>query len=652
MELAKGANTVVSGSKIVARLEGVTTGDVDLSLFSVTAADHVRGDSDLVFYNQPEAPDRSVRLTGAREAEINLAVVSTEIRRIVIAATVDDSCPRSFAEMRMRITLTAGGWQVVHLPASVGMERCLMLVELYRRGEQWKVRAVSQGWENGFAALIEHFGIAVGDDSAGDEETPPPTAAPRPPRAAPPPPAPPHPVPLPPASVPPAPARRPLHPEIVSLISTLVSTRAASACQVPHPPLMQPINRRLYRTQRDYAAARRFATNQLTDGLIRYNQDFDRLLEKAGNNPPTTPEAIIDVLRQRNRASKSNGRGWFRAMRSSRNDDVEQTAARVWPALMELRQRAGEPADFEAVQGWLLAVFGAGDHPMLLGRVNTIDAASADRVIIEIEAPGRETVPIYARAKYVSSDDRMEHISRSPTEMSTSVARLFASCALMHASLALNILTAIGHRQRDIVVNVRENAVDPATGQYQAVCRCSCVCDPETLARTNLGMVDPVASINSMGGKVAADSLVAERSAPVGGVGHPTGIALVDLYALSPYEFEDLVCDLIRRMGYSDAQPTSKSGDGGIDVIATSTDPVVSGKVVISVKRHRNTVSPSHVRELDSVVLRNGAIKGLLVTTSKFGPASYEFIRDKNLDLIDGHRLRQWLQDYMSVSAR
>ena len=63
------------------------------------------------------------------------------------------------------------------------------------------------------------------------------------------------------------------------------------------------------------------------------------------------------------------------------------------------------------------------------------------------------------------------------------------------------------------------------------------------------------------------------------------------------------------------------------------------GKIVVQVKRYRNTVPPSAVRDLYGTVQDAGANKGVLVTTSKFGPGSHTFANGKPLELISGREL-------------
>ena len=52
------------------------------------------------------------------------------------------------------------------------------------------------------------------------------------------------------------------------------------------------------------------------------------------------------------------------------------------------------------------------------------------------------------------------------------------------------------------------------------------------------------------------------------------------------------------------------------------------------------------VRDLYGTVLNEGAIKGILITTSQYGPDAYEFARDKPLTLLDGSNLLHLLESH------
>ncbi|MER5406966.1 restriction endonuclease, partial [Streptomyces sp. NPDC002769] len=107
---------------------------------------------------------------------------------------------------------------------------------------------------------------------------------------------------------------------------------------------------------------------------------------------------------------------------------------------------------------------------------------------------------------------------------------------------------------------------------------------------------------------------------------------------MDPIAFENLVADLFRAMGMQ-AVTTQRSNDGGVDVDALDPAPIRGGKIVVQVKRYRNTVPPTAVRDLYGTVQDAGANKGVLVTTSGFGPGSHTFANGKPLELISGPEL-------------
>ena len=81
-----------------------------------------------------------------------------------------------------------------------------------------------------------------------------------------------------------------------------------------------------------------------------------------------------------------------------------------------------------------------------------------------------------------------------------------------------------------------------------------------------------------------------------------------------------------------------------MDAIAFDTDPIRGGKIVIQAKRYTNLVPVSAVRDLYGTIMNEGAMKGILVATSEFGPDSYEFAKGKPMALIDGSNLLHLLR--------
>ncbi|KOG07967.1 hypothetical protein ADK35_03570 [Streptomyces viridochromogenes] len=157
---------------VVAELHTVG-GTVDLSALLVTADGKVRSDDDLVFYNQPSAEAGAVRhlaadAEGPERVEMDPAALPADVDRVVLVGSCDpDDASRTFREVKEVLVRAAQlGTEPVHFrpPALTDGERAVLLMELYRRGETWKLRAIGQGYADGLAGLATDFGIEVAQE--------------------------------------------------------------------------------------------------------------------------------------------------------------------------------------------------------------------------------------------------------------------------------------------------------------------------------------------------------------------------------------------------------------------------------------------------------------------------------------------------------
>ncbi|MFC7383978.1 restriction endonuclease [Sphaerisporangium rhizosphaerae] len=60
----------------------------------------------------------------------------------------------------------------------------------------------------------------------------------------------------------------------------------------------------------------------------------------------------------------------------------------------------------------------------------------------------------------------------------------------------------------------------------------------------------------------------------------------------------------------------------------------------------------SAVRDLYGTLQNEGASKGILVTTAGYGQASFEFAKNKPIELIDGANLLYLLEEHAGVQAK
>lgn len=111
-----------------------------------------------------------------------------------------------------------------------------------------------------------------------------------------------------------------------------------------------------------------------------------------------------------------------------------------------------------------------------------------------------------------------------------------------------------------------------------------------------------------------------------------------NLASLSWGEFEHLVRDLFEKEfanTTAEVKITRASRDGGVDVMVLDTDAVRGGKTMIQAKHYSKPVGVNAVRELYGVVIKERAIKGILVTTSHFTAAARVEADNMPITLID-----------------
>ncbi|MBF0806557.1 MULTISPECIES: restriction endonuclease [unclassified Streptococcus] len=129
---------------------------------------------------------------------------------------------------------------------------------------------------------------------------------------------------------------------------------------------------------------------------------------------------------------------------------------------------------------------------------------------------------------------------------------------------------------------------------------------------------------------------------------------LTELYRMDPYRFEQLVVNLLVKMGYGLPAPSGNwqksSGDEGIDGIVNA-DPLGFEAIYIQAKRYQegNTVGRPELQRFVGALAGHGASKGLFMTTSSFTKGAREFA-EKNLNakivLVDGSSLAQFMIDH------
>lgn len=124
-----------------------------------------------------------------------------------------------------------------------------------------------------------------------------------------------------------------------------------------------------------------------------------------------------------------------------------------------------------------------------------------------------------------------------------------------------------------------------------------------------------------------------------------SGEAAHDLMQLSGVEFERVIANLLRAMGFR-AELARASGDGGIDIVAVLDRPLIGGRYLIQCKRFTEDtpVSAPVVREFYGAFQADrSAVKAILITTSDFTAQARQFAEGLPIELISGEKLKDLL---------
>lgn len=134
---------------------------IDVSVFLLDATAKIAVDQDMIFYGLPTSPCTGVKIVN-HAIEFNLDKIPRRIEKIAITATLE-----SLTSWGKNIELSTAQFTCV-VNTLDRPEKALILLELYKRNEQWKVRFVAQGFNGGLAPLAEYFGVELEKPNTDD----------------------------------------------------------------------------------------------------------------------------------------------------------------------------------------------------------------------------------------------------------------------------------------------------------------------------------------------------------------------------------------------------------------------------------------------------------------------------------------------------
>lgn len=114
------------------------------------------------------------------------------------------------------------------------------------------------------------------------------------------------------------------------------------------------------------------------------------------------------------------------------------------------------------------------------------------------------------------------------------------------------------------------------------------------------------------------------------------------LLDMDAFAFEHLVKRLLEEMDYQNVEVTTRSGDGGVDVVADIELGITSVREVVQAKCHKRTIQRKDLDALRGSLYRFSAVRGTIITTSNFSRGTKAAAFEGGaapITLIDGAKL-------------
>lgn len=152
--------------------------DLDASAFMLNEAGKIISDQHFIFYGALTSPCSSIEHTGDNltgdgdgddeSIKIDLSVVPSNVHKIVIGVTIHDAQTRSqnFGQVSnafIRVVNEQSGEEIIRydLSEDYSTETAIIFGELYRHNNEWKFRAVGQGYAGGLHAMAVNYGVNI-----------------------------------------------------------------------------------------------------------------------------------------------------------------------------------------------------------------------------------------------------------------------------------------------------------------------------------------------------------------------------------------------------------------------------------------------------------------------------------------------------------
>ncbi len=189
VSLAKGGNVSLSkeapGLKEIlvglgwdARSTDGTDFDLDASAFLLKEDGKVRADNDFIFYSNLVSGDGAVEHAGDNRTgdgdgddegiKIFLDKVAADIKKVAIAVTIHEAEERKqnfgmVSNAYIRVVNMADNKEIARFDLSEdsSTDTAMIFGEVYKHNDEWKFKAIGQGYAGGLGPMAKNFGVNV-----------------------------------------------------------------------------------------------------------------------------------------------------------------------------------------------------------------------------------------------------------------------------------------------------------------------------------------------------------------------------------------------------------------------------------------------------------------------------------------------------------
>ena len=311
----------------------------------------------------------------------------------------------------------------------------------------------------------------------------------------------------------------------------------------------------------------------------------------------------------------------------------------------------------QAIEWYSQILLEQSSYPLNFTKKIAVEYKTTEKLlIVEYFLPSIENFPKVKEIKYLKSTGERKEILFSDREFNSFYEDTLYQITLrtIYELFKADTIKAID----SIVFNGWVNNLNKSTGKRQDVCILSLMVNKTEFMDINLLDVDAKTCFKRLQGVSASQLSVLTPIPPILKIskedkrfieGQIVGQNLDDsanIAAMDWQDFEYLIREIFEREFASiggEVKVTQSSRDKGVDAVAFDPDPILGGKIIIQAKRYTNTVHIESVRALYGIMQDEGAMKGILVTTSDFGKDAYDFVKNKPIALLNGGNLLSML---------